>query len=122
MQPDGLGPAGEKFWVQTVTAFDFGSDEDFVESGKLLLLEQAAKVCDVIAALELAASDAPLTVLGSARQQTINPLISEVRFQRGLLAQLVSKLGLPETEAEARQRAEKLSATRSRVAKLRLAR
>lgn len=114
-QPRGLGAAGARFWKETVAVFDFSE-----ESGKLLMLEHACRVTDVIAALEKAAAGAPLTVLGSARQQTINPLISEIRFQRGLLAQLVAKLGLPETDEDRQERDEKLSRVRRKAAKLRV--
>ncbi len=115
-QPRGFGAAGARFWKETVGTFDFSE-----ESGKLLMLEHACRVTDVIAQLEKAAASAPLTVLGSARQTTINPLISEIRFQRGLLAQLVAKLGLPETEEAAQERAEQLTRVRRKAAKLRLA-
>ena len=37
----------------------------------------------------------PFTVLGSAGQVTIHPLIAEVRSQQGLLASLLKALGLP---------------------------
>ena len=38
----------------------------------------------------------PYTVLGAAKQPVVNPLVSEARFQRALLAQLISRLGLPD--------------------------
>lgn len=115
-QPRGLGAAGKRFWTSSVQVFDFSE-----ESGKLLILEHACKVTDVIAELERAAAKAPLTCLGSARQTQIHPLISEIRFQRGLLAQLVTKLGLPETEEAAQERAEHLTRVRRKAARLRLA-
>ncbi len=115
-QPRGFGAAGARFWKETIATFDFSE-----ESGKLLILEHACKVTDVIAQLEKAASSAPLTCLGSARQTQIHPLISEIRFQRGLLAQLVTKLGLPETEEAAQERAENLTRVRRKAARLRLA-
>jgi hypothetical protein len=115
-QPRGLQAAGERFWKRTVATFDFAE-----ESGKLLLLEHCCKVADVIAELEKAAAKAPMTCLGSARQTTIHPLISEIRFQRGLLGQLVAKLGLPETDEAAQERAEQLSRVRRKAAHLRVA-
>lgn len=66
-------------------------DLDFYPE-KLACLEHAAKVADVVEGLERESASQPLIVLGSTRQQTINPLISEARFQRGLLVSLLSKL------------------------------
>jgi hypothetical protein len=52
----------------------------------------ACRVSDLIAELERAAAKEPLTVRGSAGQKVIQPLISEIRFQRGLLARLLARL------------------------------
>ncbi|MBA8960132.1 hypothetical protein JOJ86_003423 [Rhodococcus percolatus] len=87
------------------------------EPHKIEILTQACKVTDKIAELEAAQKGQPLTVLGSARQLTIHPLIAEVRFQRGLLAQLLGKLGLPDTDEALEAKAEKISQTRRKAAK-----
>ncbi|QNR39681.2 hypothetical protein BJP76_19290 [Mycobacterium avium subsp. hominissuis] len=71
--------------------------DDYPE--KLECLTHACRVADTISQLERAAAKEPLVVLGSARQKTINPLISEVRFQRGLLVSLLSKLNFADEEA-----------------------
>ncbi|MDJ0400881.1 hypothetical protein [Rhodococcus rhodochrous] len=92
-KPRGLGTAGTRLWETTIDQYQL---ED--EPHKLELLTQACKVSDKIAELEKAQEGQPLTVLGSARQVTIHPLISEVRFQRGTLATLLGKLGLPDAE------------------------
>jgi len=63
--------------------------DDYPE--KLEALEHAARVADIIYQLDREAAKQPLIVLGSARQKTINPLVSEARFQRGLLVSLLSK-------------------------------
>lgn len=86
-KPRGLKAAGTRLW-ETVTD-EFLLDE---EPHKVELLSHACRVTDAIADLERAASKEPLTVLGSQRQKTIHPLISEIRFQRGLLAQLLTRL------------------------------
>lgn len=57
---------------------------------KLEILAHACRVSDTVAGLERAAAKEPLTVRGSAGQKVIQPLISEIRFQRGLLAQLLA--------------------------------
>ncbi|MDV6246875.1 hypothetical protein [Rhodococcus opacus] len=109
--PRGLGSAGQKLWRTTLDEFELEA-----EPHKLEILTQACRVTDKIAELESAQKGQPLTVLGSARQLTIHPLIAEVRFQRGLLAQLLGKLGLPESEEVEAQKAENLTATRRKAA------
>jgi len=47
----------------------------------------------------------PFTVLGSAGQVTIHPLIAEVRSQQGLLASLLKALGLPEGDDDEAEQA-----------------
>ncbi|WP_175271898.1 hypothetical protein [Prescottella equi] len=110
--PRGLSAPGKRFWLKTLEVFDLSQDPHRVE-----ILEQACRVVDKIAELEKAQSGQPLTVLGSARQVTIHPLISEVRFQRGLLAQLVTKLGLPETDEAIETQAQRNSDVRRVAAK-----
>jgi hypothetical protein len=75
------------------------------ESHKLAILEQACKVTDRIAELDTAMDGQPFTVLGSAGQVTIHPLIAEVRSQQGLLASLLKALGLPEGDDEEAEQA-----------------
>jgi hypothetical protein len=98
--PKGLGPAGRALWRSVLA--DYWMDG---ESHKLAILGQACKVTDRIAELEAAMDGQPLTVLGSARQLTIHPLIAEVRSQRGLLASLLKALALPDGEEEDEQAA-----------------
>lgn len=86
-RPRGLKAAGTRLWETVTTEFDLDS-----EPHKLEILAHACRVSDLITELERAAAKEPLTVLGSARQKTINPLISEVRYQRGLLSQLLQRL------------------------------
>src|SRR5690625_4132439 len=86
-KPRGLGAAGTRLWENVNAVFVLEEEPHKVE-----ILTQACRVSDVIAGLERAARGEPLTVLGSARQKTIHPLISEVRFQRALLAQLLARL------------------------------
>lgn len=94
-KPRGLKTAGTRLWETVTQEFDLDS-----EPHKLEILAQACRVSDVIAGLERAAAKEPLTVLGSARQKTINPLISEVRFQRGLLSTLLQRLNFAGIEED----------------------
>jgi len=92
-KPRALGTAGTRLWDRVIAVYAM---DDYPE--KLEALEHACRVSDVIAKLERAMAKEPLTVLGSARQKTINPLISGVRFQRGLLVSLLSKLNFADEE------------------------
>jgi hypothetical protein len=74
-------------WESVTSEFDLDT-----EPHKLEILTHACRVADAIAKIERAAANESLTVRGSAGQQVINPLVSEVRFQRGLLAQLLARL------------------------------
>ena len=93
-KPTGLQATGTRLWERVIEAYEMDYKPE-----KLEALEHACRVADLIKQLERAAAKQPLTVLGSARQQTINPLISEVRFQRGLLVSLLSKLNFVDEEA-----------------------
>ncbi|PBA69940.1 hypothetical protein [Mycobacterium avium] len=110
--PAGLGAAGRRLWRSTVEVFDFTD-----EPHKVQILAQACRVADVVAELDEAADEAPLTVKGSMGQQVISPFIAEARAQRALLAQLLGRLDLPDTDEESEARAERLSRTRRRAAK-----
>jgi hypothetical protein len=110
--PTGLDAAGKRLWKSITDVFDFTE-----EPGKVQLLAQACRVADIVAELDEAADMAPLTVKGSMGQQVISPFIAEARVQRGLLAQLLGRLGLPDTDEAIAEKAEKLSQTRRKAAK-----
>lgn len=110
--PAGLGEAGRRLWRAMHETFDF--DE---EPHKVQILRQTCRVADVIAELDDAADEAPLTVKGSQGQQVISPFIAEARAQRSLMAQLLARLTLPDTDEEIEAKAEKLTRTRRRAAK-----
>ena len=106
--PASLGDAGKKLWREVHAVFDF---ED--EPHKVQVLTQACRVADVVAELDEAADEAPLTVRGSQGQQVISPFIAEARVQRALLAQLLGRLGLPDNDED--DEAGELRARRSRA-------
>lgn len=107
-RPDNLGPAGLELWKSITDVFDF--DE---EPNKVALLARAARTADTIAALEAEASTQSMVSKGSMGQAVINPLVAEARSQTSLLDKLLKSLGLPETEEEQIERAQR----RSRAAK-----
>lgn len=110
-KPRGLKAAGTRLWETVNATFDLSE-----EPHKVQILTEAAKVADVVAVLDRAAANGPLTVRGSAGQQVISPTLAEARFQRGLLAQLLGRLGLPDTDEAQAEKAERLSQTRRRAA------
>jgi hypothetical protein len=82
--PASLDAAGRRLWRSTVDVFDFTD-----EPHKVQILTQACRVADIVAELDEAADEAPLTVKGSMGQVVISPFIAEARAQRALLAQLI---------------------------------
>lgn len=93
--PTGLQTSGKRLWKRITEEFDLSADPDKAE-----LLAQACRVTDVIAELDEAAADAPLTVRGSMGQPVISPFIAEARVQRGLLAQLLARMNFAEATDE----------------------
>ena len=57
------------------SVFDFRAEPHL-----LAILEQACRTRDEIDRLEVGMDDQPYTVLGSARQVQVHPLVSEARF------------------------------------------
>lgn len=92
-RPKGLGYQARKLWDSVIAEFDLDTEPD-----KLRILFDACKLADVIDQLEKGMAGEPLTVLGSARQLTVHPLISELRFTRAQLASLLGKLNFSEDE------------------------
>ena len=89
--PTGFKAAGQKLWRSVIAEYELA-----YEPHKLEMLTHACRVSDTIAELERAATTCSdkgaVAVRGSAGQKVIQPLISEIRFQRGLLAQLLARL------------------------------
>lgn len=93
--PAHLGAEGRRLWRTITDEFDL----DY-EPHKVHILTQACRVADIVAELDAAATEAPLTVKGSMGQPVISPFISEARVQRGLLAQLLARLNFEEALSE----------------------
>ncbi|MHC6213874.1 hypothetical protein [Rhodococcus ruber] len=112
--PRGLGTEGQKLWRTILEEFDMDN-----EPGKLRVLQDACRVADTIAELEAGLRGQPLTVKGSQGQSVIHPLIAEARYQRGLLAQLLSKLGLPDADPEVAEQQKRRSEAGRKAAQAR---
>lgn len=89
--PKGLDKRGRRLWREVVSDFDLGSDE-------LILLESACRTLDLVVKIDAALLNESLLVAGSMGQQRENPLLSESRQQRAVLARLLLQLKLPEPD------------------------
>ena len=94
--PKGLRAAGRKLWRETTETYDLRADE-------LEVLKAACMEADLIARMEDALADAPLTVTGSMGQLVAHPLVQELRQHRSTMAGLLKGLKLPEDGADANQ-------------------
>lgn len=92
--PTALGKAGRAFWRSVHALY---SD---LSPSELLLLEQACRQVDVIAALDAAAAAEPLTT-GSKGQTIVNPAATEARLGRQQVARILDQLGLPAPDSAA---------------------
>ena len=101
--PRGLKQAGKALWQSIIPEYTLRPDE-------LAVLADACRTADIVARLDAALVDAPLTVTGSARQLREHPLLSERRQQAAHLARLLHQLRLTDdndevlTPAERRKR------------------
>lgn len=93
--PKGLSTQGQKLWKSIVSSFSLEDDPD-----KSRILFDACKLADQIDKMEKAMAGEPLTVLGSARQRVIHPLVAEIRVSRALLAQLLARMNFEEAPGD----------------------
>ena len=89
--PVGLGDIGAVLWVETLKSFDLRADEK-------VLLEQACREADLIAALDDELRFASFVVSGSQGQQVANPLLAEIRQHRSTYAALMARLKLSDVD------------------------
>jgi hypothetical protein len=87
----GLQNVARALWRAMWSVFDFREEPHL-----LAILEQACRTRDEIDRLDVEMEGQPYTVLGSARQVQVHPLVSEARFQRKTLAELLSRLSVPD--------------------------
>jgi hypothetical protein len=92
--PDDLGERGRRLWERIVSTYELRADE-------LEVLDNACREADLIQRIENALRGADLIVLGSMKQRVANPLVSEIRMHRQVLASLLRQLRLPDVDADA---------------------
>lgn len=85
--PSGLATGGRDLWNEIVRIGTLRPD-------RLRILGDACHEADLIDRLEAALHDAPLTVLGSMKQEVASPLVSELRQHRATLNTLLRSLTL----------------------------
>jgi uncharacterized protein with von Willebrand factor type A (vWA) domain len=105
--PDGLQKAGKRVWSGILAEFDLDERE-------LLVLEQAARQADSVAALEAEIEASGLVNPGSKGQMRLSPTVTELRQARLAVSKLLSDLALPDTDEESSitRRARKAAETR----------
>lgn len=91
--PKGLRATGRKLWRETTVSFELRQDE-------LETLRAACGEADLIARMEEALEDEPLTVTGSQGQIVAHPLVQELRQHRSTMAALLRGLKLPDDSVE----------------------
>lgn len=112
----GLGQTGTDLWTGINTVFSL--DE---EPHKQAVLLQACRTADQIEELEQARREPgfTLTVLGSQKQEVINPILGELRQLRAAQASLLRVLGLPDSDDATLEKAARRSAAGKRAAQAR---
>jgi hypothetical protein len=91
-RPSHLGDRGGRFWDAVSGGYKLRPDE-------LIVLEDACREIDLIDRLEEELRTASLVVTGGYEQEVANPLITEIRQHRGVVARLVNQLKLPDGSA-----------------------
>jgi hypothetical protein len=106
--PKALQKGGRALWRAMWSVFDFREEPHL-----LAILEQACRTRDEIDRLELEMAGEPYIVQGSASQVQVHPLVSEARFQRKTLAELLGRLSVPDNSDPADPRARRREAGRA---------
>ena len=91
--PAGLGPEGRALWAKLSAGLIFPPHE-------LVILERVCRTAERIAQLESELEGRPALIPGSHKQMVVNPLVTELRLQEGLLATLLGRLSFPDEGAE----------------------
>lgn len=91
-RPDGLDDRGGRTWDAVTSKYTLRPDE-------LIVLEDACREIDLVDRLDDEIKTVPLIVQGGYEQDVANPLITEIRQHRALVARLFAQLKLPDEPA-----------------------
>jgi hypothetical protein len=113
--PSGLGRRGRELWKDIVSGYELRADE-------LELLEHACREVDLLERMQSELESAPMTIQGAYGQVVANPLVSEIRQHRTVLAGILVKLKLTDSaEAAAHSRSARISEAARKAARARWA-
>lgn len=87
-----------------------------LDSRELKLLEAACREQDMLARIEAALADAPLTVKGAQNQMVAHPLIGEARRSRAQIASLLKAIGLDDPSTTVTGRGSRTTSVTARAA------
>jgi hypothetical protein len=93
-KPGNLSERGTALWDSVTSRYDLRPDE-------LAILADAAHEADIIERLRAEFETRDLITTGSMGQDVAAPHVSEIRQHRTVLANLLTKLRLPDDEARA---------------------
>jgi hypothetical protein len=88
--PADLGAEGRRLWRDIIR--DAAGQGVELTGQELVYLRHAGRLADTIARMEADVADAPTIVNGYNKQPVANPLLSEIRMHRQLLAQTVARV------------------------------
>ena len=110
-----LASEGRSLW--RAIASQVAEDGLELDQRELKLLESACREQDMLARIEAALVDAPLTVKGAQSQMVSHPLIGEARRSRAQIASLLKAIGLDDPSADSgRGRGSRTTSTSARGA------
>lgn len=112
--PRKLDAEGRHLWRSI--ASQVAEDGLELDSRELKLLEAACREQDMLARIEAALADAPLTVKGAQNQLVAHPLIGEARRSRAQIASLLKAIGLDDPGATVTGRGSRTTSVAARAA------
>lgn len=89
--PRGFAASGRSLWRSVTERYELRVDEAKV-------LEEACRTADLVALIDAQLAVDGLVVAGSMGQPRPNPLLTELRGHRQLLARLLAQLAIPDAE------------------------
>jgi hypothetical protein len=97
--PAGLGRSGLALW-RSITTWQLDDLPLVLRPDETAILVIACHVADTITMLEADVKGEPRVTIGAGGVERVDPLIRELRSQRGQLAGLLARLDLPEANAD----------------------
>lgn len=112
--PRDLGSGGRRLWREI--AAQVASDGLEMDARELELLRSACREADMLAEIEAALVDQPMTVRGAQGQMVAHPLLGEARRSRQTIASLLKQIGLQDPAEVKRGSGSRTTSTSARAA------